>query len=166
MSIKNFQATAPVVTALVAVMLVTAHVIAIAPVVIMIYGPPLTEPVFITEVRFFHDVNNPTRVTASDLVDRPFMKLAMFWGPDYQRYVDDPTLLSQLKPEQAGQHGRLYLRTATEPAMVIQTPVLTAGVVNPAPIPTDVRAFTWGGVITDAQAKVMRAAGVPVDFTR
>ena len=140
-----------------------APVLAISPVVIMVYGAPLQHPVFITERRFFHDIENPTTITVNDMGERPYLKLAMFWGPQYERHVSDRNLLLQLQPEQAGQHGRLYLPSKTLPAVVLQTAVRSAAVVQAAPFPTDDRLLTWGGTLNAADLDFLRQSGVPLD---
>jgi hypothetical protein len=48
----------------------------------------------------------------NSLGTRPYVNLAIFWG----QYDAD-----QLKPDKASQHGRFYLPTASEPAIVVST---------------------------------------------
>ena len=100
------------------------------PSIIMLYGEPLERPLFITQyiegIEFLfagYDKGQSPIVTVADLKDRPFLKVAIFWGGGwYKKYVVDGEPLSTLRPEDANQHGRLYLPTATEPAVALKTP--------------------------------------------
>lgn len=103
---------------------------AISPTAVMIYGEKLAKPVLLRPAspQDFPAFGllwwqagpyaRPTRTVQgepqllSDLKDRPFVNLAIFWGP----YAPD-----QFKPENASQHARLYLPTVSEPAVVVAT---------------------------------------------
>lgn len=58
------------------------------------------------------------QVSADALAERPFLNLALFWGPDWQDYVDSGEL-SSLQANQANQYGRFY------PAVGDLPPVIT-----------------------------------------
>ena len=45
---------------------------------------------------------------AGDLEERPYLEVALFWGPAWQDYPRDTGALSRLSPSQANQHGRFY----------------------------------------------------------
>ena len=141
-------------------------VAAISPVVIMFYGEPLTVPVFVTAVRFFHNYENPTTITVADMKERPYLKVAMFWGPEYEKYAVDPSLLPELRAEKAGQHARLYLSSGSDPIVLLQMPVGSPNVVQPAPIQTDPTAYTWGGKLRPDDVDFLRKVGVPIDYYR
>jgi hypothetical protein len=105
-------------------------VLAISPAAVMVYGAKLERPVLLrpaspADFPAFGllwwkagSYANPTRTLQGepqlliDLKDRPYVNLAIFWG----QYAPD-----ELKPENASQHGRLYLPTASEPALVVVT---------------------------------------------
>lgn len=96
-------------------------VYAAGPTIVMFYGESLPEPVFIT-IKNGEDANkyDPLFECRGDGIlpkgigTRPFVNLAMFWGK-WERQVADPSLLAELVPTSAPQHGRLYLPTKTEP---------------------------------------------------
>jgi len=75
---------------------------------------------------------------ASRLSGRPFVKFAIFWG----QWNEVPA-----GPEAASQHGRLYLPTGSDPAVVVATsPVMEeVGLRHPAarPVP-DLDGFVGG----------------------
>ncbi len=103
---------------------------AISPSAVLVYGEKLTQPVLLrpagpADFPAFGllwwqagPYSRPTRTVQgepqllSDLKDRTFVNLAIFWG----QYASD-----QFKPENASQHARLYLPTASEPAVVVAT---------------------------------------------
>jgi hypothetical protein len=70
----------------------------------------------------------------SNLRNRPYVNLAIFWG-QYDR--------DQLKPANASQHGRLYLPTASEPAIVVSTVPDMQKKSNPIPKELDGFAAVW-----------------------
>jgi len=87
---------------------------------------------FLWETRSRRDGTIERGSLASRLSGRRFVKFAIFWG----RWDELPAAA-----DAASQHGRLYLPTASEPAVVVATsPVMEElGVHHPAarPIPTD-----------------------------
>jgi hypothetical protein len=98
----------------------------------------------------------------------------MFWGGDWWKYVEDRQLLSTLRPEAANQHGRLYLPTATQPAVNLATPgfgcVSTtrqglrrvgSGPPPAWPMPIDPRDLVCAVKLTTPDAQVARELGIP-----
>src|SRR5262249_44835633 len=98
------------------------------PRLLMAYGSPLTKPIVIDDalgiVQIFegsHDINAP-------LSDRPYLNLALLWGLDWNRYVDEGKALDQLRPEDAKNlsgpsdgvpiAGRLYPACGDLPAVI------------------------------------------------
>jgi hypothetical protein len=118
-------------------------VFAISPSYIMAYGGdrsgPLTIRVgndvrtsFLWETRIRREGTIERGSLAGRLSGRAFVKFAIFWG----HWDDVPTA-----PDEASQHGRFYLPTPSEPAVIVVTsPVMEeVGVRHPAarPIPVD-----------------------------
>ena len=105
-------------------------VLAISPSAVLVYGEQLAKPILLRPASPLDfpafgllwwkagSYARPNRTVQgdpqllSDLKDRPFVNLAIFWGP----YEAD-----QFKPENASQHARLYLPTPSEPAVVVAT---------------------------------------------
>lgn len=100
---------------------------AAAPRVLLVYGGGLDRPVILSDweenLEFMTGTSDPTDVRPEELEGRPYLELALFWGPEWTRYVDEGQPLAALQPEQANQHGRFY------PAYGERGPVLTLGVV-------------------------------------
>ena len=133
---------------------------AIGPAILMFYGGDLKEPVLVFPGNPSY---NPTSFIWSpvnggvpygsekrgtlppNLEERDYMSVAIFWG-DY-----DP---ANLKPSDASQHGRIYLRTATAPAVIVITGPRMANVRNPTanpepvPVPTSLDEFIAGWTLT------------------
>lgn len=89
---------------------------------------------------------------------RRYVKLAMFW--DYrvwQKFIDDPTQLRTLKPEQASQHARLYLPIGSQPAIVVATQQRD----EVAPVPSQIGDFAAGWILSPSDLKFAQALGVP-----
>jgi|SRR4030095_4256942 hypothetical protein len=160
-------------------LLVPTH--AAAPSIIMIYGDPLERPLVITRnidgVGFLfggYDRGQSATVAVADLKDRRFVKVAIYWGGGWwKKYVEDGEPLSTLRPEEANQHGRLYLPTATEPAVALKTPGffcvtdrpgLRGGHPGPPPawpMPLDPNDLVCAVKLTTADAKAARELGIP-----
>lgn len=100
----------------------------------------------------------------SGLNDRRYVEFAIFWK------AVDP---KQAKPEQASQHGRLYVPTISETAVVISTaPFLgesedscirnrTLGPMGARPIPEDLGGFVGGWVLTREDIATGVRLGIP-----
>jgi hypothetical protein len=91
---------------------------------------------------------------------RRYLSYDVFWG-----WFE----LEELKQEAASQHGRLYLPTANQPAAVVLTPpVMTSPDPSvtraPArPIPSQLKDFVSGRVLTPSETAMLVAAGVPMN---
>jgi hypothetical protein len=91
---------------------------------------------------------------------RRYLNYDVYWG----RFAPE-----ELKPEEASQHGRLYLPTANQPAAVMLTPPNMhnpepgATRVKPVPIPTEIKNFVFGRAITPSETAALVAAGVPMN---
>ena len=157
-----------VVTALL-VIVTSVPLRAIGPAILMFYGGDLKEPVLVFPGNpsynptsfIWNPINGGVPYTSGkrgtlppNLEGRRYMSVAIFWG----RY-DPPTI----KPSDASQHGRIYLRTASAPAViVITTPAmanakdLTANP-EPVPVPTSLDEFIAGWTLTDDIIEWIRA---------
>lgn len=87
-------------------------VLAAAPRIIMIYGPPLAQPIVLSDWvengRFMGSITEGSNITSEELTGRPYLELAFFWGAEWDQYVKEGKPLAALRPEQANQHGRFY----------------------------------------------------------
>ena len=133
-------------------------VAAIGPTVVMFYGPPLKVPTFVTgvETNVLGDMLHPAGAAAGGLDDRPFVSVALFWGP-----ASDPALrgirdLKALTPEMAWQHGRFYPPQPGKPAVLVTT-AFSKGARRP---PTSAGEFVNGGIVSDEALVMLRRAGV------
>jgi hypothetical protein len=94
-----------------------------APDIILFHGPPLAKPVITTGFErnsvLMHAITQPVSISRDTLKDRPFVEVAMFWGLDWHQYLVQGKRLDGLKPDQANQHGRIYLATADAPALFV-----------------------------------------------
>jgi hypothetical protein len=142
-------------------------VLAVCPSAVMVYGEGLSRPILLqpastddipsfepfwrSESGYPHPGatlrGNPV---LAGLRSRAYVKLAIFWG----RYDAD-----QLKPENASQHGRLYLPTGSEPAMVISTPPDMEKKSNP--IPTELEGFASAWTLGPQQLATLKNLGLP-----
>jgi hypothetical protein len=86
----------------------------------------------------------------SDLKNRPYVSLAIFWG----KYDAD-----ELKPANASQHGRLYLATATAPAIVVVTTPDMQKKSNP--IPKELTGFRAVWSLTRQDLATLKILGFP-----
>jgi hypothetical protein len=99
---------------------------------------------------------NPDRTVQSEpqlvnaLKERAYVNLAIFWG----KY--EP---SELKPEGASQHGRLYLPTALEPAIVVVTTPDMQKKANP--IPNELGGFRALWTLSSQDLGTLKGLGFP-----
>ena len=133
---------------------------AIGPAILMFYGGDLTEPVLVfpgnpsynPTSSIWNPVNggvpygSEKRATLPpNLEGRRYMSVAIFWG----RY--DP---ATLKPSDASQHGRIYMHTASAPAVIVITGPRMTNVKDPTanpepvPVPTSLDEFIAGWTLT------------------
>jgi hypothetical protein len=158
---------ATVVGVVVAWLLYLAPAFAISPSYVMVYGDGVSPRLvrvshedrtsFLWETRMRRDGTIERGALASRLNGRRFMKFAIFWG----QWNEPPS-----GPEAASQHGRLYLPTALEPAVVVVTgPVMEeVGLRHPAarPVPADFTGFVGGWAIdADDLAQAKSLFGLP-----
>ena len=138
-------------------------VLAISPSYVMVYGGARSSPLlvrvshedptsFLWETRARRDGAIDRGSLATRLNGRRFVKFAVFWG----RWNEMPT-----DAKAASQHGRLYLPTATEPAVVVVTgPVMEdVGASHPAarPIPEDLNGFLGAWALTADELALARS---------
>ncbi len=154
-----------------------ARVGAAAPSIIMIYGGPLQVPILMRHevtsdlprlASFWCGSGRSARQPTPALEGRPHLKVAMFWGIDIW---SDPSafdrLAPTLRPENAHQHGRLYLPASGEPAVMVSTDYMrvNTSIRPPAPVvrpvPSDLGDFEFK-CLPDAQTLALaRSLGVP-----
>lgn len=140
---------------------------AVGPSAILIYGGGLESPVVLryADSSWFGDVgvlwggshiyfSKAHEVKGHPLVtkaaDRAYLSVAIFWGRPPEKLV----------PENGTQHGRLYLPTASEPALALVT---APNMVDPAPtpIPTRVDQFFVIWTLSAEDIGTLRRLGVP-----
>jgi len=92
---------------------------AAAPRLLMVYGGPLQNGVLLRDwgeiFKMFTSAPSETNV---NLNDRPFFELALFWGREWNDYVNDGKPLDKLRPEDANQKGRFYPAFGDKPAVI------------------------------------------------
>ena len=132
----------------------------------MVYGDSNPRPVFVTftqvsdmDTYAFLTCARSDSAKVGDLSGRQFLRIASYWDQYlWKKYLDDPRLLPELKPESANQHGRLYLPTRDEPAIVVTTRE-RIGVA--LPIPGGTETFVKSCVLTSEDVAVARRLGIP-----
>lgn len=143
-----------------------APVSAVSQAISMIYGESIQKPVFVT-FTLGSDISTYAFLTCAlsspaklgDLGGRRFLRIASYWNSNvWKKYVDDPGLLPELKPESANQHGRLYLPTRDEPAVVV---TVDARIESALPIPSEPGAFTKSCTLTSEDLATARRLGIP-----
>jgi hypothetical protein len=143
-------------------------VVAISPTAVMVYGEKLANPVLLRpaspeDFPAFGllwggrgPYSRPSRTVqgepqlSSALKDRAFVNLAIFWG----QYAPD-----QFKPENASQHARFYLPTASEPAVVVATTPDMQKKSNP--IPQELGGFVAVWTLGTQELTTLKSLGFP-----
>lgn len=143
---------------------------AIGPAYIVVHGGSLQTPIVLRPaigmLKFmwgggtrYYDSQHGAPMPAG-LDGRRYLNYDVYWG----RFAPE-----ELKSEEASQHGRLYLPTASEPAAVMLTPPNMhnpepgATRAKPVPIPGEIKDFVFGRAITPSETAALVAAGVPMN---
>ncbi|MPZ14856.1 MAG: hypothetical protein GEU73_10620 [Chloroflexi bacterium] len=133
--------------AIIALLSITASAFpayASAPRIIIVHSEPAMTPAFLrdwndnlTLVR-----SEPIEVIPEELDQRPYVHLALFFGPEWNAYIDRGEAVEDLGPEQASEHGRFYpMAGGAPPLIIIEDSV---------------------DVVTNEGLRVLADAGVPV----
>jgi hypothetical protein len=124
-----------------------------APWIIIVHGDLLPQRVVMAD---FHEnsqlmgtIDLSSLTDSAEVQQRPYLSLAMFWGPNWARYPRTPEALARLRPDQGNQHGRFY------PAHGGLDPLVMIG-------PTMGRAYTTLGPISDEGLAVLEGYEVPI----
>ena len=96
------------------------------------------------------------RTQASELVRRPYVALALFWGPEWKHLQDAPAAVARLKPRQANQHARFFPANGDSPAILAMNMSTTPG----TGAQLDIRSVDAKGLA------VLSAHGIPIRLAR
>lgn len=127
--------------------------------VLMFYGGTMKTPVLVTgaDAAAFNNVIARSSITVSELADRPYISVALFWGSRTDP-ANNRTPLADLKPSMAWQHGRFYPAVPGKPALLLTTELTKRD--QPVPMPSNGRAFVWGGPVPDEALAVLQRLGI------
>jgi hypothetical protein len=96
----------------------TMSVDAAYPRLLMVYGQPLTKPVVVEDplevVKIFQGSSDGT--DQESLARRPYLDLALFWGEEWNRYMDQGKPTNVLRPEDVTPFGNIPIRGRFYPA--------------------------------------------------
>lgn len=108
---------------LVALTTSTELALAKGPRIMMVYGAPLTKPVVVSNwsdnATIMFAVPDSSSIMHSTLTHRPFLRVAMFWGLYWMRYMQHHKPLAAVHPAQADQFARLYPAYGSAPALFV-----------------------------------------------
>lgn len=100
-----------------------APALAAAPRLMMVYGAALAKPVLISSwganSAVMQATGDSTSVVRAKLTGRPSMRVAMFWGLYWMRYMQHHKPLSAVHPADANQFGRFYPAYGAAPALFV-----------------------------------------------
>ena len=106
--------------------LVAASVVSVAmaaPRIIRIEGQPLTRPVVLSQwsenEELVHAMFDVASVLPGRFAGRSCLKFSFFWATKWNAYVDAGKPVSELKAEEAEQHGCFYPAVGDEPAVFV-----------------------------------------------
>src|SRR5687767_9415290 len=151
---------------IVIVLIMTIPLVAAAPRIIMFSGPRLDRPVVLTDWQANMDLvqalEQTTYVGADQLKDRPYLTVSFFWGPRWNAFINEGRPLSDLRPEEAGHHGRFYPAAGDVPAVLLQTHPSS----TPSGVPKSVEEFGKGGALPARTVAMLKERGIPVASAR
>ena len=91
---------------------------AASPRLLMVYGKPLTKPVVVEDpfevVKIFQGSSDGT--DEQTLARRPYLELALFWGEEWNRYMDQGKPTNVLGPDDVTPFGNIPIRGRFYPA--------------------------------------------------
>jgi hypothetical protein len=156
-----------------------------SPALIVIYGSSLRAPIFVvkSDIATFGFLScmseqSSFRAESQRQNGRGYLNLSIFYSGEILR---DPSLAEGLirtwTPESGHQHGRLYLPTASEDALIVVTHAslrfldtgrvasngmqIFEGVGFPQPVPRDSAEFSRGCSLNPEDVKAGRSLGIP-----
>jgi hypothetical protein len=136
-----------------------------APRIVMFYGEPLPAAVYLTDWAELGHLQTllsyGETYETSKLRDRPYLKVAMFWGSDWNDYLEQGRSVTALAPAEARQHGRLYLGSKEVPAVFIDSFVSNALGTPPAPMPLTLAQFGRARIVWKEAIEILFKRGVP-----
>ena len=101
------------------------------PRLLMVYGKSLAKPIVVENaldvVKVIEHATDDASV--SGLEDRPYLELALFWGNEWNRYMDEGKPVNQLRPEDVTPfdnipiRGKFYPNCNGSPAQIALTEV-------------------------------------------
>jgi hypothetical protein len=98
---------------------------AAAPRLMIVYGVPLQKPVLLSDWgEIFKMFTSTPYETGLNLDGRPFFEVALFWGPEWNDYVNEGKPLDKLRPEDGNQKSRLYPAFGDKPAVIGAAPMV------------------------------------------
>lgn len=93
------------------------------PRIMMIYGPPLAKPVLVSNwsdnATIMVAAHESASLANTRLTGRPSLRVAMFWGLHWMRYMQHHKPLAAVHPTQADQFARFYPAYGTAPALFV-----------------------------------------------
>jgi hypothetical protein len=109
---KTYRTALVASAVLIALLSSTTPVLAAAPRVMLVYGPPLTRPVMLQNwdenLRLMQAVTEDATATSRELKHRPFLSVALFWGMYWGQYLQHGKPLAVFRPERANQCAWFY----------------------------------------------------------
>jgi hypothetical protein len=127
----------------------------VSPAIIRIAGPSLARPVVITyrtnlPYVLIGDVWARRAATPPIPDERPFLEMALYWGPKWIDYVDVGRPLAALVPGQADQTGRFYPAWRGQEAFVTLGPL------------ADIYPAGLSGTVSRRTLTALAVVGVPI----
>ncbi len=98
-----------------------------APWAIIFHGTMLRAPVTLADWhenhRFLLATPAPGTATAwAGLRERPYVEIALFWGPEWKHLAGSPDAVARLRPEQANQRAWFFPARGAAPAVIAYDP--------------------------------------------
>ena len=101
----------------------TSPALAAAPRIMMVYGAPLVKPVVVSNwsdnATIMVAAHESSSLIHARLTGRPSLRVAMFWGLHWMRYMQHHKPLAAVHPTQADQFARFYPAYGTAPALFV-----------------------------------------------
>ncbi len=138
-----------------------------SPSIVMFYGGELPAPVYMvnmSDISTFLMSLEKTDITSTEVqkaLTGKHLKVSLFWGARWARFVREGRRFSELRPEDAGHHARLFPQQGDRPTLFVQTqPMMWEDASRQ--VPTDNASFAEAARVPDSSRALLVRYGLLV----
>lgn len=138
-----------------------------SPSIVMFHGDELPAPVYIvnlSEISTFLMSLERIELTSAEVQNAlpgKHLKVSLFWGARWARFVREGRPFTELRPEDAGHHARLFPQQGDRPTLFVQTQPMMWEDASRS-VPTDNASFAEAARVPDSSRVLLIRYGLPL----